>query len=358
MPFAVRPRFDWRLRTRTLALGERTLLMGILNVTPDSFSDGGRFLAPASALQHALAMLDDGADLLDLGGESTRPGAAPITPAEEQARVLPVLRAILAARPATIVSIDTFHAETARLAVQAGAEIVNDVSGHLWDPAMSSSCAALGCGAILMHTRGRPHQWRTLPPLAPGEVVPLVLRDLEDCVQTALANGIVRESILLDPGFGFGKILDANYPLLAHLDQLHTLGFPILAGVSRKSFLTRTLASTLLPSHLSSRSAAPPLLSSRTLSEQSESKREGSASSTPDPTSLPSRTLASTLPSSHTAAPLLSSRSGAEGSASSTTDPTTIANTAAILAGAHILRVHDVRPARQAAAIADRILNA
>src|ERR1035441_368222 len=101
MPFAVRPRFNWRLRTRTLALGERTLLMGILNVTPDSFSDGGRFLAPASALQHALAMLDDGADLLDLGGESTRPGAAPITPAEEQARVLPVLRAVLAPRPAT-----------------------------------------------------------------------------------------------------------------------------------------------------------------------------------------------------------------------------------------------------------------
>ena len=308
MPFAVRPRFSWRLRTRrTLALGERTLLMGILNVTPDSFSDGGQFLSAEPALRHALAMLDEGADLLDLGGESTRPGAAPLTPAEEQARVLPVLRAILAARPDAILSIDTYHAETDRLAVEAGAEIVNDVSGHLWDPAMSATCAALGCGAILMHTRGRPHEWRALPPLPPDEVLPLVLRELESRAQAALAAGINRETLVLDPGFGFGKAFDENYPLLAHLDHLHTLGFPILAGVSRKSFLTRTL-----------------------LASGSEA--------------------------------LWSSRSGAEGPASPTTDPsadpTTVANTAAILAGAHILRVHDVRPARRTAAIADRILAA
>ena len=305
MPFAVRPRFDWRLRTRSLALGERTLLMGILNVTPDSFSDGGRFLSPQAALSHALQMLDDGADILDLGGESTRPNSVPIAPAQEQARVLPVLRAILAARPDAILSIDTYHAETARLAVEAGAEIVNDVSGHLWDPAMSATCAALGCGAILMHTRGRPNQWRTQPALAPGEVMPLVLGDLHARTHAALAAGVARDSIVLDPGFGFGKILDENYPLLAHLDAFHALGFPILAGLSRKSFLTGAVAATLL----SSRSA-----------------------------------------------PLLSSRSAAEGSASSTPDPTTIANTAAILAGAHILRVHDVSPARAAADLADRLL--
>ncbi|HEY4382372.1 MAG TPA: dihydropteroate synthase, partial [Acidobacteriaceae bacterium] len=187
MPFPVRPHFDWRLRTRSLALGGRTLLMGILNITPDSFSDGGRFFSPESALQQALAMLDDGADLLDIGGESTRPGATPISPAEEQARVLPVLQAVLAARPGTIVSIDTFHAETARLAVESGAEIVNDVSAHLWDPAMSTTCAALRCGAILMHTRGRPQEWRTQPPLAPADVVPLVLRDLKARAEAALA---------------------------------------------------------------------------------------------------------------------------------------------------------------------------
>ncbi len=288
MPISARPHFEWRLRTRTLALGPRTLLMGILNITPDSFSDGGRFLAPDAAVKHALQMLDDGADILDLGGESTRPNSVPITPAEEQARILPVLRALLAARPSAVLSIDTYHAETARLAVATGAEIVNDVSGHLWDPAMSATCAALGCGNVLMHTRGRPHQWRTQPTLAPSQVLPLVLRDLEDRANAALAAGIARDSIALDPGFGFGKILDENYPLLAHLDQLHTLGFPILAGLSRKSFLTRPLAADSADSWL----------------------------------------------------------------------PTAVANTAAILAGAHILRVHDVRPARQAALIADRVLEA
>jgi dihydropteroate synthase len=297
MPISARPDFEWRLRTRTLALGPRTLLMGILNITPDSFSDGGRFLAPDAALEHALQMLDDGADMLDLGGESTRPSSIPITPAEEQARILPVLRTLLAARPNAILSIDTYHAETARLAVAAGAEIVNDVSGHLWDPAMSATCAALGCGNVLMHTRGRPHEWRTQPGLAPSQVLPLVLRDLEDRADAALAAGIARDSIVLDPGFGFGKILDENYPLLAHLDQLHTLGFPILAGLSRKSFLTRGLG-------------APPQQGAPHL-----------ASEMWDPTL-----------------------------------PTTVANATAILAGAHILRVHDVRPARQAADLADRIL--
>jgi dihydropteroate synthase len=285
MPFVVRARFDWRLRTRSLALGPRTLVMGILNVTPDSFSDGGQFLDAGTAVQHALEMLDEGADILDLGGESTRPSAIPVALAEEQDRVLPVLRGILAARPEAIVSIDTFHAGTARLAIEAGAEIVNDVSGHLWDAAMASTCAALQCGVILMHTRGRPQEWRTQPLLKPDDVLPLVLGDLKARAQTALTAGIARESIVLDPGFGFGKILDENFPLLAHLDQLHTLGFPILAGVSRKSFLTRAVPS-----------GSEPQL------------------------------------------------------------PTTVANTAAILAGAHILRVHNVRPARDAASIADRIL--
>jgi dihydropteroate synthase len=295
MPFAVRPQFDWRLRTRSLALGPRTLVMGILNATPDSFSDGGQFLDPRAALDHALQMLDEGADILDLGGESTRPNATPVTPAEEQARVLPVLRAVLAARPDAILSIDTYHAETARLAIEAGAEIVNDVSGLLWDEAMAATCAALNCGAILMHTRGRPHEWRTLPALAPDEVTALVLRELRARAQAALAAGIHREAIVLDPGFGFGKSFDENYPLLDRLDTLQTLNFPLLIGLSRKGFLRRALDRAVLT--------------------QSESAR-----------ALQDATLA--------------------------------ANTAAILAGAHILRVHDIRPARDAAAIADRILGA
>jgi len=296
MPFAIRPHFDWRLRTRTLALGPRTLIMGILNATPDSFSDGGRFLDPSDAVTHALQMLDDGADILDLGGESTRPNATPITPQEEQSRELPILREILAARPDAIVSIDTYHAETARIAIEAGAEIVNDVSGFMWDDAMPATCASLNCGVVLMHTRGRPQQWRTLPALAPTEVVPLVLRELAERAQAALAAGIRRDAIVLDPGFGFGKMLDENFPLLAHLDALHSLGFPLLAGLSRKSFLRNSLAT---------KSGAPHL----------DSEMWDSA-----------------------------------------TTATIAANTAAILAGAHILRVHDVRPARDAADLDDRVL--
>ena len=300
MPFTVRRKFDWRLRTRTLPLGSRTLIMGILNATPDSFSDGGQFLDPRAALTHALQMLDDGADLLDLGGESTRPNSTPVTPAEEQSRVLPILRAILAARPNAILSIDTYHAETARLAIEAGAEIVNDVSGLLWDEQMAATCAALACGTILMHTRGRPQQWRTLPALAPAEVVPLVLRELSDRAHAALAAGIRRDAIVLDPGFGFGKAFDENFPLLAHLDALHTLGFPLLVGVSRKGFLRHALADN--------------------------------------------------VPAKATGAPHLDSEMWVSA--------TTAANTAAILAGAHILRIHDVRPVRAAADLADRILAA
>jgi len=292
MSFAIRSHFDWRLHTRTLALGPRTLLMGILNATPDSFSDGGRFLDPRAALTHALEMLDDGADILDLGGESTRPNATPVTPHEEQARVLPILRAILAARPAAIVSIDTCHAETARLAVEAGAEVVNDVSGLLWDEAMAATCASLACGVVLMHTRGRPHEWRTLPALRPAEVLPLVLRELNERAHAALAAGIHRDAIVLDPGFGFGKAFDENVPLLARLDALHALGFPLLVGLSRKGFLRR-----ILP--------------------QAESTQA-------EPTDALQHAILA-------------------------------ANTAAILAGAHLLRVHDVRPARHAADLADRI---
>ena len=303
MPFAHRPRFDWHLRTRTLPLGERTLIMGILNVTPDSFSDGGHFYSPQNAPERALAealkMLDEGAQILDIGGESTRPNATPLTAEEEHSRILPVIKSILKHRPETILSIDTFHAGTAQLAVEAGAEIINDVSGHLWDASMSTTCATLGCGAVLMHTRGRPQEWPTLPPLAPEEVLPLVLSELAERLESALAAGIPRNKIVLDPGLGFGKRLDENYSLLAHLDQLKHLNQPILIGASKKGFLGNTLAQSLILS---------PVLHQ-----------------TPPPTD-------------------------------GRVHATTAANVAAILAGAHILRTHDVRPAAEAAAIADRIL--
>jgi dihydropteroate synthase len=303
MAFAPRPRFYWRLRTRTLSLGERTIIMGILNVTPDSFSDGGHFYSPEDAsdraVAHAMQMLAEGADILDIGGESTRPNATPLTPEEEQSRILPAIESILKQRPDAIVSVDTYHASTAQLAVQGGAEIVNDVSGHLWDASMSATCAALSCGAVLMHTRGRPHEWPTLPPLAPDEVFPLVLLELADRIEAALAAGIPRDKIVLDPGVGFGKRLDENYSLLAHLDQLQRFNLPILVGASRKGFLGHTLTQS---------------------------------------NPLPAAT--------HQTQPPTDARLHA----------TTAANVAAILAGAHILRVHDVRPTVESAAIADRIL--
>ncbi len=242
----MRPWFDWQLATRTLRLGERTLVMGIVNVTPDSFSDGGTHATAQAATDHALRLLDQGADMLDIGGESTRPGSAAGTPealsAEaEQQRVLPVIEGVLRARPDAILSVDTYRASTALAAVQAGAEIVNDVSGMLWDPAMLSTLATLRCGVVLMHTRGLPSEWATQQPLDEDETVPLVVRELHERLATALRDGIATERIMLDPGFGFGKRGAENWALLHGLAALHRLHRPLLVGLSRKGFLAPAL---------------------------------------------------------------------------------------------------------------------
>jgi dihydropteroate synthase len=341
MAFVARPHFDWQLRTRTLALGERTSLMAIVNLTPDSFSGDGllrrrgeldgsgdelvaetedrhsaatlvchsaatrrnlhvpsaaaEFPTAANdtnvaAIDFALAALDHGADILDLGAESTRPNAASRTAHEEQQRLLPVLAGILRLRPDALISVDTYHSQTARAAVEAGAEIINDVSGLLWDPEMAATLAGLRCGVVLMHTRGRPQEWSTLPPLAPADVLPLVLDGLTQQLAVALRASIAAERIVLDPGFGFGKIGAENFVLLAGFDELQTLGRPLLAGLSRKGFLGQAVG-RLQPKGL----------------------------------------------------PLAEARLQA----------TTAANVAAMLGGAHILRVHDVQAAREAAAIVD-----
>jgi dihydropteroate synthase len=243
----------WRLRTRTLELGRRTLIMGVVNITPDSFSDGGQFFDPQTAIAHGLALLDEGADLLDLGAESTRPGsraggaagtalAPAVSAEEEQARLLPVLEGILAARPEAIVSVDTYKAATARAALAAGAEIVNDVSGFQWDPGIAAVCAEFKAGVVLMHTRGRPEEWRTQPQLPPDELLATVRADLAASLAAAAQAGIPPESIVLDPGYGFGKRFAENYALLARQAELLSLGRPLLAGLSRKSFLGRALA--------------------------------------------------------------------------------------------------------------------
>ncbi len=323
----MRPQFQWDLGRRKLALGERTLVMGVLNVTPDSFSDGGMHLTPSLAVKHGLRLLEEGADILDIGGESTRPGVATavgelglagaVTAEEEAARVLPVILELKRLRPDCILSVDTYKAEVARAAVEAGAEIVNDVSGFTWDAGMARMLAELGCGAVLMHTRGLPHQWRLQPPAR--DIVALVRDELRQRLGHALERGVGSQRIVLDPGFGFGKNFDENYPLLTHFAELHQLGRPLLAAVSRKSFLARTVNQRLAALGV-------------TATPTADTATSGAATEAGNP-------LQPTL-QDH-----------------ATLDHATLAATvAAVLAGAHIVRVHNVRPAVEALAVADAIL--
>jgi len=303
--------FQWGLPTRTLELGKRTLIMGVVNATPDSFSDGGKFLDPDRAVEHAERLLDDGADIIDVGGESTRPGArvdagpgtspaqdstagttgsATVSVEEELKRVIPIIGELKKRHPTVVVSIDTYKSAVARAAVGIGAEIVNDVSGLRWDREMAKAVADLKCGVVLMHMRGRPEQWRNLPP--PGDVVLLVKRELKDWAEQAVLAGVRRERIVLDPGFGFGKRFEENYPLIARFNELQATGFPLLVGTSRKSFIGRTLA-------------------------------QGKGNDAP-----PERRLYGTLAT----------------------------QTALLLKGAHIIRTHDVKASLEAARIVDAIL--
>jgi dihydropteroate synthase len=290
--------FQWKVGSRVLELGRRTLIMGIVNVTPDSFSDGGLYIDAEKAVVRAEQLLDDGAAIIDVGGESTRPGAAePVSEEEERRRVLPVIRDLKRRRPDAVVSVDTSKASVARAAVDLGAEVVNDVSGFRWDPKMAKTLAELKVGAVLMHTRGRPEEWRTLPPI--GDPVLLVKRELRQWAETAALAGIKRDHMVLDPGFGFGKSFEENYPLLAHFAELQQMGFPLLAGVSRKSFIGRTLA--------------------RAGKDKDKDKNRDVEAA---------QRLYGTL----------------------------AAETALILKGAHIIRTHDVRFAVEAASVADAIV--
>ncbi len=243
----MRPVFDWLIGSRGLQLGKRTLIMGVVNVTTDSFSDGGVHFDRDRAVEYALKLLQDAADIIDVGGESTRPGAkasgagnVAVSEKEELGRVIPVIAALKAKNPKAVISVDTYKAGVARRAVEAGAEIVNDVSGFLWDPKMAKTLAELKCGAVLMHMRGRPSEWHALPPVP--DIVSLVKRELRERTESAVLSGVKRERMVIDPGFGFGKNLEENYPLLRRFEEFHQLRFPVLAGVSRKSFIGRALA--------------------------------------------------------------------------------------------------------------------
>jgi dihydropteroate synthase len=301
MKTTARAKKIWKLKGRTLALGEQTLVCAIVNITPDSFSDGGAFFCPEAAVARAIHALDAGAALLDLGAESTRPGshaggAEPLVNADaEQARLLPVVEGILKERRDAVLSIDTYKASTARAALAAGAAIINDVSGLCWDAALGSVAAQAGAGIVLSHTRDLPDAWATLPPLAPEAMLREVRMGLQGSVKKALDAGIAPEAIVLDPGYGFGKRNEENFALLARQDELLQLGYPLLAGLSRKSCLGHALA---------------PLF-------------DGNA---PTPAERENASIAALV--------------------------------AAILQGAALVRVHAVHAAVEAACIADAVLNA
>ncbi|PZR51627.1 dihydropteroate synthase [Xylanimonas oleitrophica] len=214
--------------------------MGVVNVTPDSFSDGGQWFEPGAAVQHGLELLGEGADILDVGGESTRPGAGRVPEEQELARVVPVVERLVAA--GAVVSVDTTRARVAERAVAAGARMVNDVSGGLADPDMGRAVAETGAAYVCMHWRGHADVMDSL------EVYDDVVADVRDELDARLAaleaDGVRREQVVLDPGLGFSKSGDLNWPLLAHLDALHALGRPVLVGASRKRFLGRLLATS------------------------------------------------------------------------------------------------------------------
>ncbi len=227
-------------RGRIVEFGRVPLFMGIVNVTPDSFSDGGEFFDPARAVGHALQLMSEGAAIIDIGGESTRPGCEPVAPEEEIRRIIPVVEKLRAAAPDCIISIDTRHSATARAALQAGADIINDISG-LADPAMAATAAEFDAGLVIMHMRGTPADMQSPENLVYDDVVREVCEFLRQRTQTALDNGVNRANILLDPGIGFSKDLAGNRSLLQRIGELRELGWPLLVGPCRKKFIGQVL---------------------------------------------------------------------------------------------------------------------
>lgn len=231
-----RKRFEWRFRDRQLLLGERTLIMGVLNVTPDSFSDGGRFTDPDRAFAHAVKLEEEGADILDVGAESTKPGSQRISEAEELRRLIPVLKR-LKGQLSIPVSVDTYKSGVAEKALEHGAEIINDPSSLTFDPQVARIAANHNAGLVLNHMRGTPESWAKLAPLS--NVMATILEDLDATVHRAVRSGVDRHRIVVDPGLGFGKRKEQNAEILARLPQMGKLELPLLIGPSRKSFLVQ-----------------------------------------------------------------------------------------------------------------------
>jgi len=256
-----RPHFELSVRGRKVQLGSRTVIMGVLNATPDSFSDGGLYLDPAAAIARGVEMVRQGADWIDVGGESTRPSSRPVSAEEEVARVLPVIKRLRRKLPSVPISIDTTKAAVAEQAVEAGAGILNDISGLRFDPRLAEVARQSGAPLILMQIRGRPADMQQRP--FARSIWRSVEEGLERSIERALACGVRRSRLILDPGLGFGKTRAQNFEILAHLDRLQRFRLPVLVGSSRKSFvraIVRGEGLTLKPSRKSSahRKAFPP----------------------------------------------------------------------------------------------------
>ncbi len=229
-------RYLWKLKQREIALGDRTLLMGVLNVTPDSFSDGGKYSDPDRAFAHAVELEEQGADILDIGAESTRPGSQRISEPEELRRLVPVLKR-LRGKLSIPISVDTYKAGVAEKALEHGAEIVNDPSGILLDLQLPKVVAKYDAGLIINHMRGNPETWAKLPPLK--DLMRSISIDLEAALNRSRQAGVQKHQIAIDPGLGFGKRREQNSQIIAQLDLLRTFELPILIGPSRKSFLRK-----------------------------------------------------------------------------------------------------------------------
>lgn len=321
----MREKFELKIADRKIMLGERTLIMGVLNVTPDSFSDGGRYLAPRDAIEHGLRMARQGADWIDVGGESTRPGSKPVPTGEELRRVLPVIRALHQKLPSLPISIDTTKAEVAEEAIRAGAAILNDVSGLRFDPGLADVARRHRAPLVLMHMRGRPE---TMQQEGIAESVWTSVRGgLARSIRAALDGGVRRSQLIVDPGLGFGKTRRQNFEILCHLDRLRKFRLPILVGTSRKSFVQAIVAGEgLIP-------------------DQHVGLRLASASGHLADPAQRGRPYFFTGTGSRQRRALAYLQIG---------DAAAVA--ASILAGAHIVRVHDVGAILPAVRIADAML--
>ena len=231
-----RKRFEWKIREKTLQLGERTLIVGVLNITPDSFSDGGKYLDPDRAFAHAIDLEEQGADIIDIGAESTRPGAVRISEAEELRRLVPVLKR-LRNKLTVPLSVDTYKSVIAEKALELGADIINDPSALTFDPDLARTVGQANGGLILNHMRGSPETWLKLPPLK--DAMQVILKELDAAVHRAMRAGLDRKQIVIDPGLGFGKRKEQNAEILGQLETLARLEMPIMTGPSRKHFLAR-----------------------------------------------------------------------------------------------------------------------